>query len=375
MFINNIFSQRTPHLLNYGIHKTNKLHRQVAEVGQSLSNAAAAANEAATVKISRPALIAYQTTTPKVNQYGQIIEPAKTIEITLVRASDLYGRANNPISDLPYDADSMYRNGILQEGTSSLLARVKPSNEPNYFAFGLSAVDDRKQQMEEILTSTDPGIMALVEAERELIRQGLANSRGIGLSSFNIIHGHDWFSPEDIARSDSAAAAFQERARAGDPDIVEGLLWGRQKSLLPKEDRYFLENYLTQIGDLSAEDFKYAFQAGTVEDYIAKALKGKVKNASIVALELGQLINQAAYDTDNNPMYATMRENNRQWGLKFAREIAEIVFDKPEIEKFLAGLQGFVEEDRIRDWVEYKAEVKNPLADFAEEWQKLNIAF
>ena len=89
------------------------------------------------------------------------------------------------------------------------------------------------------------------------------------------------------------------------------------------------------------------FIEGSLEHFIQGALDGKVRNSSLVASELGQMIRSAAY---NNGATVEERAVLRETGMKHAEYIAQNLFDDPnEAKAFLSGVKGFYNNDVLRE--------------------------
>jgi hypothetical protein len=89
------------------------------------------------------------------------------------------------------------------------------------------------------------------------------------------------------------------------------------------------------------------FMEGTLEDFISDKLGGKLKNASMVASELGKMIR----GTFGNPD-ASVEERaiDRETALSHARYLAENYFDDPDDAKaFLKEIQRFADNDILRE--------------------------
>jgi len=90
-----------------------------------------------------------------------------------------------------------------------------------------------------------------------------------------------------------------------------------------------------------------------VEDYISVGLAGKIKaiEAKLVAIEVGYLINSAAYE--NGPTIEE-RAINRETGLRLAECLSELFFDDlSEADRFIRGVETFVEEDIMLEKSKY----------------------
>ena len=109
---------------------------------------------------------------------------------------------------------------------------------------------------------------------------------------------------------------------------------GRQTELTIEEMDYVLLACDTMHG----HDF-------SVEDYISARLIGKLKivEAKLVAIELGYLINSAAY---GNGSTIEERAVNRELGSRLAKRMSQTIFDdSDEAAAFVRGIENFVEED------------------------------
>lgn len=92
---------------------------------------------------------------------------------------------------------------------------------------------------------------------------------------------------------------------------------------------------------------KGIFNDGTLEKHISDSLEGKVKNASLVADELGKMIRGTISNPDAS---VEERAANRETALKHASYIAENYFDDPdEAKAFLDGINKFAENDIMRE--------------------------
>lgn len=92
---------------------------------------------------------------------------------------------------------------------------------------------------------------------------------------------------------------------------------------------------------------KGVFNEGTLEKFISDGLEGKVKNASLVADELGKMIRGTIHNPD-----ATVEERAtvRETALKHAEYLAQNYFDNPdEAKAFLDGINRFAENDVMRE--------------------------
>jgi hypothetical protein len=91
----------------------------------------------------------------------------------------------------------------------------------------------------------------------------------------------------------------------------------------------------------------YTFMEGSLEDLITDELGGKLKNASLVASELGKMIRSSFINPD-----ATVEERaiDRETALNHVRYLAKNYFDEPDKAKaFLDKVQRFADNDVLRE--------------------------